>query len=181
MSLFSWPLAQSVNIDLVLMKYSEEFTLPFDEYRIQRSQMIQPNSCIVVTNRLLRRIKMAGWAQNICLICHLRGIKYDSKVSPSQRSYFTMTLRKCHSLEKLNLELEIQPMLPLAKQIDHNFQPCLMNKAKSQCLTSSSCLKKLLNKRKPLAWVQSCDNILVKNVYVCLSVRHLRIKMRPSK
>ena len=92
MSLFSWPLAPSVNIDLVLMKYSEEFTLPFDEYRIQRSQMIQPNSCIVVTNRLLRRIKMAGL--NICLICHLLGIKYDSKVSPSQRSYFTMTLRK---------------------------------------------------------------------------------------
>ena len=36
--------AQSVNIDLVLMKYSQEFTLPFNEYRIQ---FILPSICIV--------------------------------------------------------------------------------------------------------------------------------------
>ena len=39
--------AQLVNIDLVLMKFSHKFTLPFDEYRIHWIQFILPSICIV--------------------------------------------------------------------------------------------------------------------------------------
>ena len=122
--------AQSVNIDLVLMKYSQEFTLPFNEYRIQ---FILPSICIVDADYNLSFVFLrvgirTGFHDGLYLKTFWSPAIFE-EMYISTRPLLAWGHISWDDLVKVVTVggnsiwrfSPLQPMLPLPKQIDHNF------------------------------------------------------------